>query len=173
MICEAQMNLNDHNTFVKAYKRKKRASMIMRNRKKRKKRTDRFWLTCTNPAEKTSFGEYIPQGYVEVGLEVMSKTQSEKLKNEQGRDSPNAYPRLPPPKGRFKFNLFLLGILGFGKCAKRYSENLSRKLILITCYIICLVLFILFMVYGGGFMVSQIWGGVVSSYVTGMLTSLI
>jgi hypothetical protein len=50
--------------------------------------------------------EYIPQGYLEVSVEVMPLKTAEKLSNGFGRDSPNQYPFLPEPTGRFQFDLF-------------------------------------------------------------------
>jgi len=50
--------------------------------------------------------EYIPQGYLEISVEVLPIKSAEKLKNGSGRDAPNQYPFLPEPTGRFDFDLF-------------------------------------------------------------------
>jgi hypothetical protein len=50
--------------------------------------------------------EYVPQGYLEVSVEVLPQEEADKLANGFGQAEPNMYPVLPPPKGRFNFDLF-------------------------------------------------------------------
>lgn len=51
-------------------------------------------------------GQFSPQGFVEVSIEVLPQEEADKLKNGQGRDAPNMFPVLPEPTGRFAFDFF-------------------------------------------------------------------
>ena len=89
--------------------------------------------------------EYIPQGYLEVSVEVLPIEEADKLKNAFGREAPNMYPVLPEPTGRFKFDLFspwkmLKELLG---------PSLARKAVCVCCCIVCILLILLFgYIYG-------------------------
>ena len=48
-------------------------------------------------------GASIPQGWVEISLEILPKSMTKECDNGMGRDSPNNFPILPEPKGRFAF----------------------------------------------------------------------
>ena len=105
MICEARIDLNDYETLTKAYKRNDKVSMKRINPKKQK--SDRMWFMLTHPDfrdKKTA--EYLPQGYVEVSIEVLPKALADKLNNGFGRGERNMFPVLPQPTGRFSFDLF-------------------------------------------------------------------
>ena len=71
-------------------------------------------------------------------FEVLPKDLSEKFENAMGRASPNFYPTLPQPVGRFSFDLLspcktIKGIIG---------PDLCYKILYSICYVIFLVIFV-------------------------------
>lgn len=106
MICETRQDLNDYEMLTKVYKRDKPVKMKKIHPTLGKK-SDRMWLKLTHPdcVDKKS-GEYKTQGYIEISVEVLPKERADTLKNGYGRESPNMYPVLPEPTGRFNFDLF-------------------------------------------------------------------
>ena len=108
---------------------------------KTKKKSDRIWLMLTHPEWRDPrTGNYTPQGYIEISVEILPQKLADERANGFGRDAPNIYPVLPDPKGRFNFDIFspwkmLKELLG---------PSLSRKVICWICWIICILLILLF-----------------------------
>ena len=70
---------------------------------KLKRPVERFWVCFTHPEEKDAEGNYKPQGYAEISVEILPKKLAEDNQNGLGRDAPNQYPIMPEPTGRFSF----------------------------------------------------------------------
>ncbi|CAI2384461.1 unnamed protein product [Moneuplotes crassus] len=154
MICECRLDLNDYNTLIKSYKRGKSVKML-KNLPNKKKKSDRMWLLLTHPDRRDDMtGEYEPQGYLEVSVEIMPQEEADDKQNGFGRESPNMFPHLPKPTGRFQFDLFspwkmLKELLG---------PALARKVAAVCCCIICcLVLFLFFYFFGWQLVTSIIF----------------
>mmetsp|Transcript_40048 Transcript_40048/g.29548 ORF Transcript_40048/g.29548 Transcript_40048/m.29548 type:complete len:119 (-) Transcript_40048:247-603(-) len=75
MICEAQIPLNDDlfRMLDKAYMRKKRVVMKKVGKEKEELKYDKFWVVFTHPEKTEENGDYIPQGYCEISIEVVPK----------------------------------------------------------------------------------------------------
>jgi len=70
-------------------------------------------------------GEFRPQGYVEISVEVLPQKTADKLHNGFGREARNMYPVLPDPTGRFNFDFFS----PWKMFKEIFGKRLSRKII--------------------------------------------
>lgn len=73
--------------------------------------------------------EYVPQGYIEVSVEILPQVEADKLKNGFGQGEPNMHPVLPPPTGRFKFDLFS----PWKMLKEMFGPSLARKIVCVCC----------------------------------------
>ena len=144
MICETRLDLNDYETLVKAYKRDEVVKMQKLD-PKNKKKSEKIWLRLTHPDcmdEKS--GEYSAQGYIQVSVEVLPLDKSETFKNGFGRESPNMYPVLPEPTGRFKFDIFSPWKMMKEIFGPRLARQVACCFWCICCWLIIFVFFYLF-----------------------------
>jgi hypothetical protein len=92
--------------LVRVYKRRIPVKMRKRMFDKKENKmveTEIFWLDVfENPSEPDP-KKKISKGKVLVSVELLPKEDAEKQLNGQGRDSPNNFPALPEPTGRFSF----------------------------------------------------------------------
>lgn len=79
--------------------------MLMRNIDEGGAAVHKIWLDVYHPKEKDAEGKKISQGKVEVSFELLPLEVADKNVNGKGRDNPNNFPVLDPPKGRFSFSL--------------------------------------------------------------------
>jgi len=56
---------------------------------KNNKEMDRWWVVLTHPEAVDEAGNPIPQGYLEMSVEILPGGLSKELDNGMGRDSPN------------------------------------------------------------------------------------
>lgn len=73
----------------RAYKRKNRVVMKKKDTTKKDAIIDRFWVNVTHPEALDKDGNYIPQGYVEISLEIVPSFAAKDQPNGLGRDAPN------------------------------------------------------------------------------------
>ena len=150
MICETRILLNDEDTLRmldKAYKRK--AKVVMKKKDTKKDITlDRWWVVLTHPDAVDDNGNFIPQGYCEISIEILPKEASKELENGMGRDTPNQHPILPEPTGRMKFDLFS----PFSMLKELLGPELACKLCLILyCSVFCVLFIYWLFMFGGSF----------------------
>ena len=106
----------------------------MKKKDAKGKMLERFWICVTNPEVTDKDGNFIPQGYAEISIEILPVGFAKELDAGLGRDSPNQHPILPDPTGRFSFvrimrNLtdFWIGSLFSLEDDERNLRTISRK----------------------------------------------
>ena len=67
---------------------------------KKKLTTDKFWVAFTNPENMDANGNYLPQGYAMISIEILPKSLADEVTCGMGRDAPNQHPVLAEPQGR-------------------------------------------------------------------------
>lgn len=138
LIGEAQIDLNIHKMLKKAHSRKSKLVTMKRRIKGSGLETKTLWFDVHHPDAVDEFDNPISQGKVCLSFEVVPSNLVETLGNAEGRSSPNFYPTLPDPVGRFSFDIFsplkmLKEIIG---------PSLYRKMCLFCCCIVCSVVFV-------------------------------
>jgi len=117
--------------------------------------TNMLWFEVFHPEFLDKNGNKIVQGRVCASFEVLPKDLAEKFDNGIGRASPNFFPTLPDPVGRFSFDLMspcktIKAIIGPDLCYK-------------ICYSICYLIFIVVSVFVGYYVLTTYLGVKLSS----------
>lgn len=122
LIGEASIYLNDHKMLWKGYA-KDETSIMRKKVLGAGNIVDKMWYKVYNPQIKDQFGKKKMQGQVLLSFKILTKEETESKETGYGRATPNVFPTLPEPVGRFNFNLFdpfgmLKMIIGPANCRK-------------------------------------------------------
>jgi hypothetical protein len=153
LIGEFIVDLNQHRMLSKAYVRRKEVEM----KKKIKgtgEETKRIWFDVYHPEILDEDGNKISQGKVLMSFEAVPNERVEKLQNGIGRDSPNFYPTVPEPVGRFVFDLT--------SPLKMLKTILGPKLYYKICCAIFCCIFIAILIAVGYYVVPNVLGNKIS-----------
>jgi len=137
IIGEAEVKLNLHKMLDKAYKRRK--SVQMKRRVTGRSgiiETDKLWFDAYHPEVKDEDGNPLSQGKLAVTFEMVMGDDIKNKDNSIGRGSPNNYPVMPDPVGRFSFDI----LHPLNTLRELIGPEMYRKLCMIFFCLICLVI---------------------------------
>jgi hypothetical protein len=137
LIGETEINLNTHNMLKKSHFRRRAVQMRMRE-KGSGSETNMFWFEVFHPAILDKYGNKVVQGKVRASFQVLPKEESEKFANAPGRSTPNFYPTLPRPVGRFNFNL----MNPCGTFRTIIGPDICYRIVCFCCLIILLIVLV-------------------------------
>jgi hypothetical protein len=85
------------------------------------------------------------QGKLLLSIEVLTEEEAKRKPVGKGRENPNQYPYLPPPKNRFQFSLNPLSMIS-QLCGPEFKKQIAMAL----CMALCLGFIIYFGITFGG-----------------------
>jgi hypothetical protein len=150
MIAEVTIDLNQHKMLDKVYARRKTCGIWKKIKNKdplRAAQTDKIWYDAYHPSVTDAKGNLKSQGKCLVSFELVPKEEVTKRENAQGRGTPNCYPVVPEPVGRFSFDI----LHPFNTLKELIGEGLYRKI----CIGICCILFIIVLIAVGYYFVPS------------------
>lgn len=113
---------------------------------------NKFWMKLINKDPKT--GKMVKCGKVAIRVDVLPQEMADKNPVGKARDTPNHSPQLPQPQGRLELTLNPMKLL-----MQFIPPSVRRKLIMIACCILCLMLC--------AFMLPNILGGLIVNAISG------